>query len=396
MQEIRADLAAVERIASARTILDVIARTTGMGFAAIARVTEERWIACAVEDRIGFGLRPGDELTFETPIWDEISRRREAVVIDDVAADTLYRGYPRPRRYRFESYISVPILLPSGRFFGTLCAIDRRAVRLRLPHVVGMFGLFAELVACHLEAADHAAATAVRLADEQKQSELREQFIAVLGHDLRNPLSAIAAGAEMLALVRLDDDAQAIVDLISASAVRMCRLINNVMDFTRGRLGDGLKLNRNLDEPLAPVLQHVVAELQARSRDRVVNATISLRHPVLCDRVRMAQLLSNLLGNALKYGAPAVPVEVVAVTDAEWFELSVSNGGEPIDRATMSRLFEPFTRGQAHDGVADPADREGLGLGLFIASEVAKAHGGTLSVRSSAEQTRFLFRMPLR
>ncbi len=395
MQDIRADIATVSGIAATRTILDVIACSTGMGFTAIARVTNERWIACAVDDRIGFGLRQGDELTFETRVWDEIIRRGETVVIDDVGADSLYRGYPKPHRYRFQSFISVPIVLPSGRFFGALCAIDRRPARLRTPQVMGMIGLFAELVACHLAAADHAAATAVRLADEQKQAELREQFIAVLGHDLRNPLSAIYTGAEMLALARLDDDAMSVVDLIIASAARMCRLINNVMDFTQGRLGGGLKLNRNLDEPLAPVLQQVVAELQARARDHVVNATISLRHPVRCDRVRMAQMLSNLLANALKYGAPAVPVEVVATTDGESFTLSVSNGGEPIDPATMNRLFEPFTRGQARGGGTDLADREGLGLGLFIASEVAKAHGGTLSVTSSAEQTRFTFRMPL-
>jgi len=115
---------AIRAIDVVPTILDTVCRMTGMGFAAVARVTDERWIACSILDEIAFGLLPGGELDLETTICNEIRDSRQAVVIPDVAADDHYRNHHTPVRYGFRSYISFPILLPGGQFFGTLCAID--------------------------------------------------------------------------------------------------------------------------------------------------------------------------------------------------------------------------------------------------------------------------------
>src|ERR1700709_1629765 len=193
-----ADIVAVQRIAAVPRILEVVCRSTGMGFAAVARVTDERWVCCAVRDEIEFGLVPGGELEVETTICHEIRQSHEAVVIDNVAEDGAYCGHHTPEKYGFQSYISMPIVLSDGTFFGTLCAIDPRPARLNTPQTVGMFKLFAELIATHLEAVDRVAASEATLLSERETSELREQFIAVLGHDLRNPLASIAAGARML------------------------------------------------------------------------------------------------------------------------------------------------------------------------------------------------------
>jgi GAF domain-containing protein len=179
------DVAAVNRIEAVPTILEVVCRTTGMGFAAVARVTEERWIACGVRDEIKFGLQPGDELQVETTICHEIQRSREAVVINHVAEDEAYCGHPTPAMYGFQSYISMPIILADGTFFGTLCAIDPRPAKVKTPETVGMFKLFAELIAFHLDAIKRLDSSEASLLDERTTAELREQFIAVLGHDLR-------------------------------------------------------------------------------------------------------------------------------------------------------------------------------------------------------------------
>ena len=237
LNEFEADVLAVSSIEAVPIILDVVCRTTGMGFAAVARVTADRWIACSVKDDIAFGLGPGGELKVETTICHEIRESREAVVINNVAEDRLYCGHPTPAMYGFQSYISMPIVLPDGRFFGTLCAIDPRPARLQTPEVVGMFKLFAELIAFHLNAIEKVATSEARLLDAQRTSELREQFIAVLGHDLRNPLAAISAGAELLLKTPLSDKALRTVGLIRRGAARMSRLIDDVMDFARGRLG---------------------------------------------------------------------------------------------------------------------------------------------------------------
>jgi signal transduction histidine kinase len=255
--------------------------------------------------------------------------------------------------------------------------------------VIGMFKLFAQLIAFHLNAVDQVATSAARLLDEQKSSELREQFIAVLGHDLRNPLAAISAGAELLLKTELTEKASRLVRLIHRGAARMSSLIDDVMDFARGRLGGGVALDRGVPVEMEPVLRHVVAELRTGYPGRTVDLTIMLDGPILCDKARIGQLLSNLLANALTHGAASAPVRVKAVTNKGWFVLSVCNEGEPIPASVMKRIFQPFSRGTAQPG------EPGLGLGLFIASEIARAHGGMLDVQSSAEQTCFSFRMPL-
>ena len=165
------------------TILEVVCRMTGMRFAAVARVTEDRWIACSVLDEIGFGLKPGGELKVETTICHEIRQSREQVIIDNVAEDGIWCHHATPAMYGFQSYISMPIILADGSFFGTLCAIDPRPARLKSVETVGMFRLFAELIAKHLDANKKLAATESALVEERAVSELREQFIAVLGHD---------------------------------------------------------------------------------------------------------------------------------------------------------------------------------------------------------------------
>jgi signal transduction histidine kinase len=386
-EDFQADIAAVESIAAVPTILEVVCRTTGMGFAAVARVTEDRWIACGVRDEIAFGLQPGGELKVETTICAEIRDSRKAVVIDHVAEDPAFCSHPTPAVYGFQSYISVPILREDGSFFGTLCAIDPRPHRVNTPETIGMFKLFAELIAFHLGALERLATTEASLLDARKTAELREQFIAVLGHDLRNPLAAIDAGAQILQRTTLDEKATRMVRLMRSSVGRMSELIDNVLDFARGRLGGGLNLNRRAETKLEPALRQVIAELRATLPERMITVEFALAQPVDCDRSRIAQLFSNLLANALTYGAAEEPVRVRAVTSRGVFELSVANGGEPIPPAAVERLFQPFSR-----GALQPSE-QGLGLGLYIAAEIARAHGGTLAVSSTAAETRFDFRM---
>ncbi len=387
-ETIFADIEAVRAIGAVPTILEVVCRTTGMGFAAVARVTEGRWIACGVRDTIDFGLTPGGELKLETTICNEIRQSHEAVVIDHVSQDEVFCSHPTPAMYGFESYISFPIILPNGQFFGTLCAIDPRPARLNTPEVTGMFKLFAELIGFHLDAQDRLASSADSLTSERRTAELREQFIAVLGHDLRNPLAAIDAGAKLLQKAPQDVRSASVLTLVQASVGRMAGLIDNLLDFARGRLGGGLALNCSAD-PLEPVLLQVIDELRASHPERRIALDVDLAEPVSCDQSRIAQLLSNLVANALTHGAPGSVVRVEAQTGSGNFVLIVANEGSAIPPATLKRLFQPFERGRAHPG------QQGLGLGLFISSEIARAHGGDLTATSSAEETAFTLTMPL-
>jgi signal transduction histidine kinase len=383
------DIAAVGSIKAIPTILDIVCRTTGMRFAAVARVTEDRWIACSVRDDINFGLKPGGELKVETTLCHEIRQSGEAVIIDHVADDAFYAGHHTPQIYGLQSYISMPIRLTDGTFFGTLCAIDPEPHRLNTPETVEMFVMFADVIGFHLSAVRQLNLAEANLLAEQNASALREQFIAVLGHDLRNPLASVSGGVRLLRKEAVSSRGAQILDMMHGSVVRMSGLIDNVLDFARGRLGGGITLAREAKVALEPILQQVVSELRIGVTARAIETDFKLPDPVNCDPSRFGQMVSNLLANALSHGAPEEHVRIHAATNRDELELWVANGGAPIPQETMERLFQPFFRREVQPSL------QGLGLGLHIASEIAKAHGGAIEVVSTPQETRFTFRMPL-
>lgn len=388
-EDIAADVDLISRIEAVPTILEVVCRTTGMGFAAVARVTEERWVACGVRDEIEFGLQPGGELKVETTICHEIRANHRAVVIESVAGDPLYAKHHTPALYGIQSYISMPIVLADGEFFGTLCAIDPKPHKFS-DETLSTIRLFTDLIAFHIDAHRQLTSASEALNAERGTADLREQFIAVLGHDLRNPLASVDAAAQLLLKTPLNERATRIVGTIQSSVTRMADMIDDVMDFARGRLGGGLSLDRDVAESLGPLLVDVVTELRLAHPERSIQADIEPISNVSCDSRRIQQLVSNLLANALTHGASDKPVRVAAAAHETVFEVSVSNSGAPIPAETIAGLFKPFVRTSARPSL------KGLGLGLYIASEIASAHSGTLTATSDEQETRFTFRMPIR
>ncbi len=169
----------------------------------------------------------------------------------------------------------------------------------------------------------------------------------------------------------------------------MSELVANLLDFARGRLGGGIPVERReAGAELTEALQQVIEELRGANPGRVVHSEFDLGEPVACDPRRIGQLLSNLLANALAHGAPDRPVRVSARSGEGRFLLSVGNEGAPIPPDTMARLFQPFSR------AGTDAKQAGLGLGLYIASEIARSHGGTLGVSSTEDRTTFTLEMP--
>jgi signal transduction histidine kinase len=249
-----------------------------------------------------------------------------------------------------------------------------------------MFKLFAELISFHLDAADRIEASEVRLASEQKSAELREQFIAVLGHDLRNPLASIAGGLRLLRK-KVDDEGAGWINLMQVSVNRMSGLIDNVMDFARARLGEGVQLNPRA-ELLEPHIKQIVAEFESAQPSRLITSAVNVPEKVRIDAGRLGQLLSNLLGNAVAYGDPDKPIRVIARATVNGFEISVANSGPPIPEEAMSLLFTAFHRGKVQP------NEKGLGLGLYISQEIARAHGGEIRVASTATETIFTAEFP--
>jgi signal transduction histidine kinase len=387
MQDVIAnDIAAIQRISAVPTILETVAAITGLGFVCIARVTSDSWTSCAVLDRLDFGLKAGDGLDVTTTLCEEVRDTGKAVVIDCVSEDTTYRDHHTPRIYGFESYISIPIFRQNGEYFGTLCGLDPSPAKLKTATIMSSLTLFAQLISLQLDADMQLAHTRNLLADERETAELREQFIAVLGHDLRTPLSAILTAVEVARRQALDEKMLKLVDHVGRSARRIAALVDDMVDFTRGRMGGGIALALRPETELAQVFEQIVAELRAIHPHQTIHVRMQPIGTILCDAGRMGQLLSNLLKNALVHGDVDRPIEVTVNHVNDVFRLSVTNAGPRIPDDVKRQLFKPFWRGAArHPG-------EGLGLGLFIVSEIARSHGGTLDVTTSDEATSFIYR----
>ncbi|MBY5917589.1 PAS domain-containing sensor histidine kinase [Rhizobium leguminosarum] len=303
---------------------------------------------------------------------------------------------PLLRMQGFFNEVALDLVAADGRKLPVLAnAMERRAedgallfTRVTMFQAAERRRYERELVEARAAADTAGAIVKSQLDFEQQTAELREQFIAILGHDLRNPLASIAAAGRMLRKEEQTDRSTKVLDLMQGSVVRMSGLIDNVLDFARARLGGGIVLDRRAEE-LEPILRQVIEELRYSHLDRRIEVSIELGGPISCDSSRIGQLVSNLLGNALTHGTPDEPVRLSAATVDGRLELWIANGGAPISSDAMTRLFQPFFKGEAG------TSQRGLGLGLYIASEIARAHGGAITVSSGDNETRFTFVMPL-
>ncbi|HSD18845.1 MAG TPA: PAS domain-containing sensor histidine kinase [Anaeromyxobacter sp.] len=220
----------------------------------------------------------------------------------------------------------------------------------------------------------------------------REQVMGILGHDLRNPLSAVRALASILERREdLPQDVRECLTEIDRAGQRMLEMIGTLLDFTHSRFKGGMPISQvsmDLDE----VCRRVVDELLAAEPGRRIELDLSDDGRGSWDPARMAQVVSNLVANALEHGAKHGAVKVSVGGDDEEVALKVENQGAPIAPELMAVMFEPFCRGSA---LRDASHARGLGLGLYIVREIVKAHGGAITVESTRERgTTFTVRLP--
>lgn len=271
------------------------------------------------------------------------------------------------------------------------------------PHDLGSDrdpGSSRELLAEQREAIESVVLAGVRALDEADElraqtdellstAEIRERLIGILGHDLRSPLNAMLMGCGLLmSHGSLTEEDARIVHRIASSGHRMARMITQLAEFTRARLGGGFELDlRPCD--LGEICANIAGE------QRIATPT-EVRHTVegdltgAWDADRLSEAVSTLAGNAVDHAAPGTPVVLRAYADGDFAVVEVENQGAGIPPHLVPVLFNPFRRASV------PASRTGdhLGLGLYIAHEVARAHGGTLEVRSAEGTTTFTLRLP--
>ena len=229
----------------------------------------------------------------------------------------------------------------------------------------------------------------------QKLEEYRDQFLAVLGHDLRNPLGAVKMSAAFLARSEgLDERHGKAAWRIVIAAERMERMVSDLLDLTRTRLGQGIPISKKTMN-LGALCRRAVDELHAFHPERALLLECEGDLSGQWDEDRLAQVVSNLVGNALQHGSVSGPVTVRAASDGDRAVLTVHNLGPAIPATSLKTIFDPMVRSSTGRDYAGQA--RSLGLGLFIVRELVAAHGGTVSVASTETAgTTFTVRLPRR
>lgn len=228
----------------------------------------------------------------------------------------------------------------------------------------------------------------------KRVDQARDMFLAILGHDLRNPLNAIAMTAQLLPMVT--DDSAEIVECgatIALSATVMERMINDLLDYTRTRLGTGMPV-KPAPMDLAVLGRELIAEFRTAHPDREIEFRNTAKLNGMWDSDRIRQAISNLMGNAVQHGSKDFPITLSLFGEAEHVIIEVHNGGDPIPPGELPKIFDPLIRGSSAD--QPTSNRPGsIGMGLYIAREVAKSHGGRIDVSSTIEGgTSFTIRLP--
>lgn len=240
------------------------------------------------------------------------------------------------------------------------------------------------------EAIDQALAESIGFFSAQVEQN-RNLLLGMLGHDMRSPLQAIQVTASHLAALNAGERVSEAAARLIRSGSRMQALLDDLSDFNRTRLGLGINVVPTAID-LWDVLGDEIDELRAVFPDRQIELLVSCNSQGVWDGHRLQQLLGNLVLNALRYGAQDTPVRVIVTGDSTQVRIDVVNSGPAIERAALTRIFDPLTRGTGQQGKHESTGS--LGLGLFIASEIAKAHHGVIEARSDEMQTSFSVILP--
>ena len=415
-ESLQKDLRNISQIPIVKSLLDVVCQTTGMGFAAIARVTEDNWLACGVRDDISFGLKPGEELKIKTTICDEIRDNGKCVVINHVAEDEAFKHHHTPAMYGFQSYVSVPVFRRDGSFFGTLCAIDPNPNQLDTPEVLGMFNLFADLISFHLEAVEQNDDNESKLLSERsfnKKLEVKieertreleasnealakmnmelQSFTYISSHDLQEPLRKIQIFVNIISdqeLQNLSDSGKDYFRRLQNAAQRMRVLIDDLLSYSHANF-DERKFETT---DLMTIAQTVKEDLREEIDEKRAVVEIGEMAEASVIRFQFRQLLFNLVSNSLKFikagQKPHIKIQSKIASGAElhhdklvpevlYCHVSVSDNGIGFDPQYGEKIFELFQR------LHDRSLYSGTGIGLAIVKKITENHQGLIFATSN-------------
>lgn len=402
----------VEDIASLHvvpTMLSVLCQTTGLGFAAVARVTDDDWVLCSVYDTIDFGLKPLDQLDVKTTLCNELKVTAQPLVIDDVLTDSLYQNHITAKTYKFRAYVSVPIFRRDGRYFGSLFAIDRDPKKMNTEAVSGMLSLFAQLISVNLSTneqirlseiqfnKDRAFINALEVKAEERTKELKqnndalvrsnkelEAFAYISSHDLQEPLRKIQTLTSMITereSANLSPTGLDYFSRIKNAASRMQALIKDLLTYSQAEMAERSFKKTDLAEIINQVREDLTEDITQRNAVIEVGPMCTL----LLIPFQFRQLLQNLFTNSLKFAKegvqPKITVSCVHITENKpgqplrvpYYEIEIKDNGIGFEQQYADKIFTLFQR------LNDKKLYSGTGIGLAIVKKIVENHNGYIT-----------------
>lgn len=361
------------------TILEVILQTTDLGFAAVARVTPERWVTCGVLDNLNFGLKPGDELEIETTFCRDVRQTNKLVVIDNVKESPHYSNHPIPIQYGFQSYISVPIILRDGTFFGTLCALDPNPNKLNNSKVIGMFSSYTELISFHLEALQKIKSKDLEI---KKKNFQLEAFDFVSSHDLQEPLRKIQMfSSVLLGSTKSVTNKSSYLKKIHTEAQRMRNILKDLLVFSDYKKSSQKFSIIDLNFLLKNVCERLKKEFIECSGKISINGLPSI--PVIPHQIE--QLFYNLIINSIAFKSTTCNLAITIDStiayghqldynelsnNQSYCELKFSDNGIGFEPSCNEEIFGMFRQLSPNKNLSS------TGIGLTIARRIANNHNG--------------------
>lgn len=382
------DFSAVKKISIVPSMLDTICRLTGLGFAAVARVTQDRWLACTVLDQVNFGLKEGAELKIETTICNEIRDSRKAVVIDHVDEDPEYFNHHTPKLYGLQSYISFPIILKNGEFFGTLCAIGTEPALLNDAKITGTFKLFAELLSFHLQSIDLMEKsfdvlqdTKRRLASSHTENQHYQQ---ITQHNFQEQIRKINLFSDILLNSTVEADTTELREAarkINTSARELSNLVHHINAFSELSVSDEAFVSVDLNRLLGDVCQKFQNESPHApvtfSHDQlpVVQGQAGQLHALFYQLISYMAAIGSGNASELKTSVNKLsPAEVNASLPLDksllYAELSFEYRNREVEEHHLDHIFDIIV----HAKEALHADR--YESGLAASRKIIEAHKG--------------------
>lgn len=387
------DMQAIKQISVIPSMLDAICRMTGLGFAAVARVTNDRWLACTVQDDVNFGLAEGAELKIETTICNEIRDSKKPVVIDHVDLDEEYKNHHTPKMYGLQSYISFPIILKNGDFFGTLCAIGTKPAKLNDPKIKTTFELFAELISFHLQSIELLDRSHNALNETSRQLNVSDseiqQYKKISDHSMKEQVRKITIFSDILlrdtdenditkvkqTAFKINSFARELTHMME-DLTKLSSLTNDDTDFMQVDLNDILKEVRN--------------ELQPKLEEKKLSVTYDLLPTLSAIPRQMSQLFYQLIervagsangDNKAIFEISSKNLHSKSLTDkqdenkdAEYCNILITSHGMKIEKSRLDDAFDIFIHAK------DKKSKNNYDSGLAYCQKIVHNHGGEISI----------------